>query len=108
MKRGDVVIASAKGQSTGKPRPYVVVQGDWTLELAATITLCPITTQVLGIGRVRIPIEASGTTGLVQDGEVEVDRVTTIRRTSIDKVVGAVPPETMRRLDRSLKNWLDL
>lgn len=108
MKRGDVVIAAAKGQFTGKPRPYVVVQGDWTLEIATTVTLCPITTQLLGIGRVRVPIEASEATGLEYDGEVEVDRVTTLRRSSIDQVVGAVPSETMRRLDRSLKNWLDL
>lgn len=108
MKRGDVVIAAARGQFTGKPRPYVVVQGDWTLGLAATVTLCPITTDLFDIGRIRVPVSASPETGLEADSEVEIDRVTTLRRSSISQTVGNLPDSTMRRIDRSLKNWLDL
>lgn len=108
MKRGDVVIAAARGQFTGKPRPYVVVQGDWTLNAAATVTLCPITTYPVGIGRIRVPVQAAAATGLDTDGEVEIDRITTVRRTSIGQRVGLLPDDIMRRIDRSLKNWLDL
>ncbi|PAX09304.1 type II toxin-antitoxin system PemK/MazF family toxin [Sphingomonas lenta] len=108
MKRGDVVIAAARGQFTGKPRPYVVVQGDWTLELAATVTLCPITTDLFGIGRVRVPVAAAPGTGLQADSEVEIDRITTLRRSNVAQVVGALPDTVMRRINRSLKNWLDL
>jgi mRNA interferase MazF len=108
MRRGDVVIAAMKGRFTGKPRPYVVVQGNWTLDTAATVTLCPITSDEIGVGRIRVPVQATLATGLQANGEVEIDRVTTIRRRFISEVVGALPDSVMRRIDRSLKNWLDL
>ena len=44
IARGAVVIVSARGAYTGKPRPALVVQTDAFNPTHASVTICPITT----------------------------------------------------------------
>ncbi|WP_375428990.1 type II toxin-antitoxin system PemK/MazF family toxin [uncultured Sphingomonas sp.] len=108
MKRGDIVIGAQRGDFTGKPRPYVIVQRETTLPDSATVTVCPITTVLLGPGDLRIPLVADSTTGLDDPSEVEVDRITTLRKIRIRRHVGFMPAASMAAVDRGLKLWLDL
>lgn len=108
MRRGDIVIGAMRGDFTGKPRPYVVVQSDRTLGRTATVTVCPLTGSPIGIGRVRIAVGANDGTGLETTSEIEVDRVTTIRVAGVRGTIGRVPADVMLQVDDSLRRWLDL
>ena len=108
MKRGDIVIGAQRGDFTGKPRPYLVVQRETTLPDSPTVTACPITTVLLGPGDLRIPLASDAGTGLDDPSEVEVDRITTLRKTRIRERIGSAPAESMAAVDRGLKLWLDL
>jgi mRNA interferase MazF len=108
LKRGDIVIGAQRGDFTGKPRPYVVVQRETTLPDSMTVTACPITTVLLGPGALRVSLAADAVTGLDDPSEVEVDRITTLRKSRIRQQVGSVPADGMAAVDRGLKLWLDL
>lgn len=108
MKRGDIVIGAERGDFTGKPRPFLVVQADRMLAGARTVTVCPLTTHLIGIGRIRIAIPGGADTGLAQPSEIEVDRVTTMRAARIGKAIGRASAEVMAGVDRALRRWLDL
>lgn len=108
MRRGTILIGQAPGDFTSKARPYVVVQANTTLAASPTLTVCPLTTALIGIGRVRIAIAPTPENGLDEASEIEVDRVTTMRRTRFDPVVGTASPEIMNKVDASLRLWLAL
>ena len=108
MNRGSILIGRAPGDFTSKSRPYLVVQSDAISDVVPTLTVCPVTTTLIGIGRVRVPIARSEDNGLDHDSEVEVDRITTMRRTRFDARVGEAAAEVMNEVDASLRRWLDL
>lgn len=108
MRRGDIIVASQRGDYTGKPRPYVVVQRGSTLGHSSSVTACPITSELLGPGKTRIALPAGVTTGLLVASEVEINRIATLRRERVSEVIGQVPSEQMRMIDKALKIWLDL
>ena len=106
MRRGTILIGQSPGDLTSKARPYLVVQADTTLETSTTLTVCPLTTTLIGIGRVRIAIAPTPENGLDEASEVEVDRVTTMRRLRFASVVGTAAPDIMNKVDASLRRWL--
>ena len=108
MKRGDVIVAGQHGAFTGKPRPYVIVQNGLGLEVHPTVSVCPLTTKLTGAYLVRIAAAAGDATGLLAPSEIEVDKVTTLRRSAIAEVIGTIPDATMREVDAALRRWLDL
>lgn len=108
MRRGSIVIAADRGDFSGKPRPYVVVQTTGALEAATAITLCPITSQLTGAALIRVVIPLLRETGLVRVSEVEVDRIRTIRRAGVREEIGALPNDIMKQVDTALRRWLEL
>lgn len=108
MNRGDVVIGAMRGEFTGKPRPYVIVQRQTTISDSMTVTVCPLTTGLVGHGPVRVAVVPDSGNGLDTASEIDVGRVTTIRRRGISAVVGHLSSATMAQLDVALKRWLDL
>lgn len=107
MKRGDVVIVSAPGDF-GKPRPAVVVQSDLLNATHATIAVCLVTPDVSDAPLFRIPILPTPGNGLRARSEIMVDKIVSLRRNRLGAPVGALEPETMSRLDRSLALVLGL
>lgn len=106
--RGTILIGRAPGDFTSKARPYVVMQSEVASEIVRTLTVCPITTSLIGVGRVRVPIAPTEANGLDHASEIEVDRITTIRLERFDPPIGAAGREVMNLVDASLRRWLDL
>ena len=54
MTRGAIVVVSARGDYTGKPRPALVVQSDLFNPTHASVTICPITSDCMDAPLFRI------------------------------------------------------
>jgi mRNA interferase MazF len=108
MRRGQIVIGRAPGEFTTKARPYVVVQSNETINDSLTISLCPVTSRLSESALIRIRIDPDASNGLKHTSEIEVDLITSMRKSRIESVVGAVAPVVMARVDIALKRWLAL
>ena len=107
MKRGSVVIAAQRGDFTGKPRPWLVIQRGAFLLEGGTVTVCMISAGTEG-SEFRVAVSPSVTNGLEAPSIVQADRVATIRWNAIDRVIGELDRTSMDQLDEALRLWLDL
>ena len=107
LTRGMVVVGTGKGDSSRTPRPFIVVQSDVFAD-HATISLCPLTSVISGTNLFRVSLEASPETGLTRDTEIQVDKLDTLDRNAIVKIIGTIPITTMTRVDDALRRWLEL
>jgi mRNA interferase MazF len=107
VRRGDVVVAAFSGDY-GKPRPAVVVQTDLANETHASVVLCPITSHLVEAPLFRLPIEPSSDIGLNKASQVMVDKIGTLRRNRLGKVIGRLNDTEIVQLNRSLALWLGL
>lgn len=105
--RGMIVVGASKGDFSGKPRPFLVVQSDLFAD-HATISLCPLTSVISGTNLFRVSLEASAETGLFRDSEIQIDKVDTLDRNTIVEIIGTIPITTMTRVDDALRRWLEL
>ncbi|HEY0013190.1 MAG TPA: type II toxin-antitoxin system PemK/MazF family toxin [Allosphingosinicella sp.] len=108
MKRGEIVIAAERGRLSAKPRPWLVVQSDAYNALHPSLTLCLITSMKTGAVQFRIAVQASTENGLDEASEVMVDKLVTLSRESIVRVVGTLEPAPLADVDAALRRWLDL
>jgi mRNA interferase MazF len=106
LTRGAIVLVGPP-DGEGASRPSVIVQADLFSE-HATVTLCPLTTQVGGEALFRVAISPQEHTGLPVECEVQVDRIASIRRHRIVKVVGHASATRMEQVDQALRRWLGL
>lgn len=74
MKRGDVVTVATRGAYTSKPRPALVVQSDAFNDTHASITICPITSDVVDAPLFRITLPAGRRTGLQAASQVMIEQ----------------------------------
>lgn len=108
IRRGDLVLAAGPGEFSGKPRPFVIVQSDSFNELHASLAMCPVTSTVNGAHLFRVPIEASIESALDRNSEIQIDKVQSLRRQRVVRVLGAVPANIMTMVDDALRRWLQL
>ncbi len=108
VKRGDVVLAAGPGEYTGKPRPFVIVQSDAFNDAHASFSICPLTSIISGNRMFRVAIPSTGNTGLNLESEVQIDKVQSLRRERMVRVIGAVPATVMTNIDDALRRWLQL
>lgn len=107
MKRGDVVLAAFSGDF-GKPRPAVVVQTDLANPTHASVVLCPLTSTLRDAPLFRLAVDPTPDNGLERPSQVMVDKIGTLRRDRVGRVVGRLDDATLLRLNRSLAFWLSL
>lgn len=107
IKRGDVVLCSAPGDY-GKPRPALVVQSDLFNPTHASVTLCPITSEVISAPLFRLTVTPAQDNGLRKHSQIMVDKATSQPQKRIGKVIGKLSIEQMNHVDRALKLWLNL
>jgi len=108
ISRGDIVLASGPGDFTRKPRPFLVVQSNAFNRVHGSVSLCPVTSDRAGEGWIRIGLASTTETGLDRDSEVEIDKISTLRRDRIVKPIGKAPAVAMHRVDEALRRWLEL
>lgn len=102
MKRGDVVLAAAKGDY-GKVRPCIVVQSDLLNPTHASVLLCLLESGFLTGGNTfRIPIAPTPENGLERPSEAMVDKIAAVKAERVRDVVGRVDGDTMAAIDRAL------
>ena len=100
------MLAAASGDY-GKPRPFVIVQADDTIELSDSLLLCPITSHVTE-AKLRIRLEPGSQTGLRAPSELMVEKLMALPKSKVRTVIGALSQQERTALSASLMLVLDL
>ncbi len=100
IKRGDVVLVVLSGD-LGKPRPAVVVQSD-ALGERLTIIVCPMSSEIDGAELIRPVLQPSAANGLHVASQIMTDKIMSVRRPRVRRVLGRVDAETQSRIDQAL------
>jgi mRNA interferase MazF len=106
MKRGDLVLV-APGGDYAKPRPGLVVQSDH-FEGTGGISVLLITGTLVDAPLIRIAVEPTPGNGLKKPSQVMIDKVMTVKRSSIRGTIGRLQPDTMMAVTRSLALFLGI
>lgn len=109
MIRGDIVsVASRDGDYTNKPRPALIIQADVFSEHNSVIVL-PITSVVSeNTPLVRFDLFPNEMNGLRKFSQIQIDKITTLKRTRIGPVFGKLEHSTMIEIERLLAVILGL
>ena len=106
MKRGEIYRASLDpvvGSEQGGVRPVLIVQNDAGNRHSPTVIVAAITTRRKKPGLpTHVPLDAESC-GLKQDSVVLLEQVRTLEKTRLTRYLGAVPPDTMLKVDRALR-----
>lgn len=98
MRRGDLWAGSG-GICSRKPRPVLIIQDD----LYATeysIVVLPITSVLRPAGLARYRLIPDPVNGLRQDSDVQIDKITTLRREHLTERTGEVDKRDLREIER--------
>ena len=106
MKRGDVVVAALPGD-LGKPRPAVIVQSD-IFAATPTITLVPITSSVIDNNLFRLTVSPTPANGLHNLSQLMTDKITTVSRQKVGKIVGALDLATIQAMNAQLAMFIGI
>ena len=106
MRRGEIWTA-AGGVYATKPRPVLIIQDDHFTE-TESVTVIPMTTTLVDAPLLRIPIEPSPANGLERTSHLMIDKVTTTRRSSVQRPLGAISATELVRVERSLLVFLGI
>ena len=104
MNRGELWTVS-RGVYAAKPRPALIIQ-DNLFSATESVVVIPLTTTVADVTIARIAIPT--TTGIAQPTYAMIDKITTVRRSSLGKRVGRVPAALVADIERSLMVFLGL
>jgi mRNA interferase MazF len=106
VNRGDIWTV-AGGVYASKPRPALIIQDD-RFDATESVTVLPITSTELDAPLLRIPIAASSLTGLRQNSQLMVDKLTTVRRGNVHERIGRVSTAQLVEIERALLTVLGL
>lgn len=107
VNRGDIVSVTLKGD-LGKPRPALVIQSDFFNEFHGTVTVLPITSEIISAPLFRMTIEPSQENGLRKVSQVMVDKISTIKRDKIGGPIGRLHEDVLLRVTRALAVWVGI
>jgi mRNA interferase MazF len=106
MKRGEIWTVSAGGYA-GKPRPAVVIQDDRFNE-TMSLTVCIFTTTDRDAPLARVPVMPTVRNGLRQASHLMVDKITTVPKAHVGRLIGQLEDELITQLNRSIFLFLGL
>lgn len=107
MRRGEVVVCAAPGDY-GKPRPAVVVQSDLFNPTHASVSVCPITSELQDAPLFRLTIDPAPGNGLRARSQVMIDKLQSLRRDRIRRSIGVLSGTQLKKVDAALRLWLGL
>ena len=106
MRRGELVTVATPGDY-GKPRPALVIQSDLFDEVPS-VTLCLVTSTLRETPLVRITVDPSPENGLQRISQIQVDKVITVARERVGRVIGRLDDATMLKVNRSLAVFIGI
>lgn len=107
MKRGEIWTLAGGKDYAGKPRPVVIVQDDG-FDTANSVTICAFTTNETEAPLFRLPVDQTERNGLRASSRLMVDKITTVPRSKVGKLVGRLDDEDVLRLNRAMLVFLGL
>ena len=107
MRRGELWTASASQGYAGKPRPVLIIQDD-RFDATDSVTFCPLTTTVVDIPLLRIPLQPNAANGLTAPSSIMIDKITTAHRSKLGQRIGKVSATEMLQLGRGLLVYLGM
>jgi mRNA interferase MazF len=108
MTRGDLVIVATRGADTSRPRPALVVQADLFNQTHASVTVCPVTSDVIDAPLFRVTLPPGSRTGLQSASQVMVDKVVSVPRSALGRRIGGCEATELELVDEALRRWLSL
>lgn len=108
MTRGDIVVVASRGAYTSTPRPALVVQADAFNPTHASITVCPLTSDCVDAPLFRIALPSGPRTGLETHSQVTVDKVVSVPREAIGRVIGRCESSELEMIGTALRAWMAL
>ncbi len=106
MRRGCLVTVTLQGDY-GKPRPALIVQSDF-FEAHPSVTVLPITSDLNSAPLFRITVGPGEATGLTKQSQIMVDKVQTVSKKRIGKVIGSVDDAELLQVNRALAVFLGI
>ena len=100
MKRGDVVLIVLQGE-LGKPRPGVIVQAD-ELDASSSTIVCPMSSHIDSANQLRPVIVPTVQNGLLVRTQIMTDKLNTLRRDRVKRVIGTLDSDGCERLNSAL------
>ncbi len=107
MKRGEIWTVSGGPGYTSKPRPVVVIQDD-RFDKTLSVTVCGLTTTSFDAPLSRPIVSPSDENGLLLPSQLMVDKITSVPRKRLGRMIGKLAHDDTVRLDRSLAVFLGL
>jgi mRNA interferase MazF len=108
VKRGAIVVVAARGPYTGKPRPAVIVQSDLFNPTHASVTVCPITSDIVDAPLFRLTLLPGSRTGLKSVSQVMIDKIVAVPRSAITEEIGECDSRELEAVSEGLRCWLGL
>ncbi len=107
MRRGEIWTAAGGPTYLGRSRPVVIVQDD-RFDATDSVTVCAFTTDPTEAPLFRLPISPTTLNALSEPCSLMVDKITTVRRSNLGRLVGQLSHEDQVRLDRAVAVFLGL
>jgi mRNA interferase MazF len=107
MNRGDLASAVLPGPYGSKPRPVLVIQSDEFRNLHS-VTVLPLTSEVLPVQVFRVTVEPTSENGLIERSQIMVDKAHTLPRHRLGYVFGRAADKDMMAVNRALALFLGL
>jgi mRNA interferase MazF len=101
VKRGNVVLIVAPGDM-GKPRPGIIVQADELGEATTSVLVCPMSSEVTELHRLRPVVEPTASNGLRLRSQIMTDKINALRRDHVRQLLGSIDAEVSEQLDSAL------
>jgi mRNA interferase MazF len=100
LKRGDVALVVLQGE-LGKPRPGVIVQSD-ELGALSSLIVCPMSSFIDAANLMRPIVAPTVQNGLLVRTQIMTDKLNTLRRDRVRRVIGTLDSDACERLDSAL------
>ena len=106
MRRGDLILAAIPGDY-GKIPLLLVLQDD-AFGKISSVTVLPLTSDLVDFPLVRLNVDPTNENGLRQPSQIMVDKAGTVRRDKVVRQIGRLDAGTIRAAGMALKQFLGL
>jgi mRNA interferase MazF len=106
MKRGDLVLIAIPGDY-GKPRPALIVQSSLFSD-HPSVTICLLTSHLQETPLFRFHVEPGDNNGLSVPSQVQIDKLMTVPREKIGRIIGKLSRKDMYEITKLLALWVGI